>query len=238
MSNSTTNLDLISSSQASKEVTANALFDAGSPANLFGRRASTTTGLTWGYYGGYYNVSGVATAIVNGTVALTFSATNYLEVNSAGVVTVNTTAFTSGRVKLYQIVTNATGVTSYIDLRSVASMGGDNSPITPIGYAKENVTYAATVSINCSQASTFDIILTGNISIGFISAAYDGQKVTLRIKQDALGSRTVTFNASVRLGTDITSFTATTGINKTDILGFIYNAAADKFDFVAVVKGY
>ena len=117
MASSTTNLDTLSSGQASKEVTANALFDAGSPATLFGRRASTTTALTWGYYGGMLTVDGVLTSIANGTVALTGSTTNYVEANRAGTVSKNTTGFTAGRIPLYTIVTGASTVTSYTDHR-------------------------------------------------------------------------------------------------------------------------
>lgn len=68
MANSTTNLDPISSSQSGKEVTANAGFDATSPASAFGRRASTSSGLTWGYYGATVHVDGVPTQIGNGTL--------------------------------------------------------------------------------------------------------------------------------------------------------------------------
>lgn len=238
MSNSITNIDQIQVSQASKEVTVNGLFDAASPSMLFGRRASTTMGLTWGYYGGAFNVTGVPTLVSNGTVALTASATNYVEANSAGLVSMNTVGFTSGRVRLYQIVVGASAVTSYSDLRITSNLGGDASPITPIGFACSTETYALTKTISCASASNFDITLTGNITLGFSSAAYDGQKITVRIKQDATGFRTVAFNSTVRFGTDITAFTATTGINKTDILGFIYNAAADKFELVAIVRGY
>ena len=49
MSNSTTLLDTITSNQAAKEVTANALFDAASPSMIWGRHASACSGLTWGY---------------------------------------------------------------------------------------------------------------------------------------------------------------------------------------------
>jgi hypothetical protein len=117
MSGSTSLLDLISSSQASKEVTANALFDAASPAMLFGRRSSTTAALTWGYYGGTLLVDGVLTAIANGTVALSASSTNYVEATRAGVVSKNTTGFTAGRIPLYKVVTGAATVTSYEDWR-------------------------------------------------------------------------------------------------------------------------
>jgi hypothetical protein len=117
MANSTTTLDTISSSQSQKEVTSNALADAASPATAFGRRATTTTALTWGYYGANISVDGVLTQIANGTVALTASTTNYVEATRAGVVSKNTTAFTAGQIPLYQIVTGTATVTSYTDYR-------------------------------------------------------------------------------------------------------------------------
>ncbi len=118
MANSTTHLDTISQSQASKEVTANAFLDAASPATLYGRRASTCSGLTWGYYGGNVLINGAITQIANGTVGLTASATNYVEATpSSGAVTVNQTGFTAGRLPLYTIVTGAASVTSYTDHR-------------------------------------------------------------------------------------------------------------------------
>lgn len=117
MSNSTTLLDTISQSQAQKEVTANALFDAASPATIFGRRASTTAGLTWGYYGGSVTISSTPTAIANGTVTLTASTTNYVETTTAGVVSKNTTGFTAGSIPLYTVVTASDSVTSYTDHR-------------------------------------------------------------------------------------------------------------------------
>lgn len=124
MASSTSNLDLISSSQAQKEVTSNALHDAASPATLFGRRASTTAGLTWGYYGGRILVDGVLTTISNGTVALTASATNYVEATRAGVVSKNTSGFTAGSVPLYTVVAGSSAVTSYTDERVWAALPG------------------------------------------------------------------------------------------------------------------
>lgn len=118
MSNSTTLLDTISASQAAKEATANAMLDAASPAMIFGRRASTCSALTWGFYGGRMLVDGVLTAIANGTVALTASTTNYVEATRAGVVSKNTTGFTAGQIPLYTIVTGTATVTSYTDERT------------------------------------------------------------------------------------------------------------------------
>lgn len=91
MSDSTSNLDLVIQSQSSKEITINALADAGSPSTLFGRRQSFTSGLQWGYYGGRHLVNGVPTAIANGTLSLAPSRTQQIE---AGQVSTSTTAIT------------------------------------------------------------------------------------------------------------------------------------------------
>jgi len=119
MANSTSNQDLISSSQASKEVTANALFDASSVSTLFGRRASTTTSLTWGWYGGVVVIAGTPTAISNGTTALTASQTNYIEFKrSDGTVVNNISGWSgAGYDRLYAVVCGASSVTSYTDWR-------------------------------------------------------------------------------------------------------------------------
>ena len=117
MSNSTPTYDALVQSQAGKEVTANAYFDAASPATTFGRRASTCSGLTWGYYGGTIQVDGALTQIANGTLTLTASMTNYVETTRAGGISRNTTGFTAGSIPLYQIVAGAATVTSYADYR-------------------------------------------------------------------------------------------------------------------------
>lgn len=164
MAGSTTNLDLIAQSQSSKEVTANALFDAGSPATLFGRRASLCSGLNWFYFGGVMMVDGVLTAISNNAAALVLSAstTNYIEATRAGVVSKNTTAFTPGSIPLYTAVTGASSVTSYTDQRAWAQ------PEHITSSASVAVT-AADVTLSDSQARcsylTTTGVLTGNRNV-------------------------------------------------------------------------
>lgn len=145
MADSTTNLDTIAVSQASKEVTANALFDAGSPATLFGRRASTCVGLTWGYYGGTANVAGTPTTIANGTVSLTASDTNYVEANSSGVVSANIVGFTAGAYPLYEVVTGTATVSSYTDKRVLTA---------PLGSGFSGGTMPVNIQAACSDETT------------------------------------------------------------------------------------
>lgn len=145
MANSSTNIDLIATSQAQKEVTANAYFDAASPAALFGRRASQCSGLTWGYYGGAMVVDGALTAIANAQITLAANSTNYIEATRAGIVSSNTSGFTAGRTPLYAVATGAASVTSYTDYRIT------NAPTTgrrSIAIADANTTLAA-IDLRC-----------------------------------------------------------------------------------------
>lgn len=106
-------------------VRTNELFDAASPAILYGRNGATTTGLTWGYIGGRLN----GTSVANGTVALMASNTNYVVARlSDGVVSAATTTTnwddTAQYLKLYLIVAGASSITSYQDWRGALGAGG------------------------------------------------------------------------------------------------------------------
>lgn len=141
----TSNIDLISSSQAQKEVTANQYFAAGSPAIGFGKRESTSSGLTWGYYGATIAVSGVPTQIAGGTLTLTNNATNYIEVSNTGTVSVTSSIPGSWpapatHTALYEVVVAAGVITSIIDWRTaqgagVAGPAGATGPTGATGAA-------------------------------------------------------------------------------------------------------
>ncbi|MDD5247527.1 MAG: hypothetical protein PHY45_00980 [Rhodocyclaceae bacterium] len=236
MADSTTILDTISSSQAAKEVTANALFDAGSPSTLFGRRASTTAALTWGYYGGRFTkADGTRTSIANGTVALTASATNYLQADQTGVVSVNTSGFTAGQSPLYTIVAGASTVTSYTDERTGSE--GTNAYLMRSRGRVANFTYASAITVDWSICDIARITLAGNPTLSF-TGGVDGQHCVLELTQDATGSRTVTWPANARFSNDIPAPTLSTTPNKLDRIGFASNQAASKYDAVAVVRGF
>lgn len=137
MANRESNLDLISVNQAQKEVTANELFNAASPAMLYGRRASLSTGLTFGYYGGnIVTSSGSVVAVENGTVELTAESTNYIVAKkSDGTVSVSvsdTNWNSSDYWRLYLCEAGAATVTDYQDYRVIGDMtsagGGGGAP--------------------------------------------------------------------------------------------------------------
>lgn len=121
MASSTATLDLISVGQAGKEKTANDLLFALSPALLFARRPAACIGLTWAFYGGRYGAVDVA----NGSVTLTVNATNFIQANAAGVVSVNTSGFDPSKLALYTVTVDAGGATTaYSDQRQAIGASG------------------------------------------------------------------------------------------------------------------
>ncbi|MBI3150093.1 MAG: hypothetical protein HYZ17_16435 [Betaproteobacteria bacterium] len=151
MSDSTSHLDELSVGQASKESAGNALWNAMSPNALFGRRSSTTSALTWGYYGGKYRkADGTVVTKGNATQALTDAATNYL-LETDGTVSKVTAApvgwpgpLAGGAKALYEIVCAGGLVTGYTDYRT-----------TGIGAGPAGAVAAADVSI--ADAGTYFI---------------------------------------------------------------------------------
>ena len=65
----------------------------------------------------------------------------------------------------------------------------------------------------------------------------NGQKIVYRLKQDATGTRTITWGAAFRFGVDIPVPALTTTAAKTDYIGFIYNGTDSTWDCLAVTRG-
>ena len=170
MANSTTNIDQISTSQAQKEVTANSLFDSFSPASFGGRHASACTGLTWAYYGGNLILGGAPTAVANGTLTLTASTTNYIYVDSSGVLHVTTSIpgswpgpLASNAVALYTVVVGASTATSWTDWRTAQGSGiaGANGTTGATGRTGSTGPTGATVGSTGGTGNTGNTGSTG-----------------------------------------------------------------------------
>ena len=112
---------------------------------LYGRHASTCTGLTWGYYGGRFD----STAIANGTLSLTLNSTCYIvasRVDGAVSFSIASTNWddTDNYIRCYKVVTGASTVTSYEDHRqaiwpwpgasSSSGMGGGFTTLEGYSY--------------------------------------------------------------------------------------------------------
>jgi hypothetical protein len=90
--------------------------------NVLGQNSKTTAGLVYGYYGGTVVLNnGSAHTVLDGTLTLAHSSTNYIQMNlSTGAISFSTSAFTAGQKPLATVTTNLTGIISTTDYRSAA----------------------------------------------------------------------------------------------------------------------
>lgn len=127
---------------SSPETQINGNFQTLEWAQVYGRRAQVTTGLTWGYYGG---VMWGGIMVADGTLTLTDAAANYIVVNkTTGAISVSTAATnwddTAAYARVYK-VTTAAGVVSAVEDHRAGEFGiisggeGTPGPVGPTGPA-------------------------------------------------------------------------------------------------------
>ena len=90
------------------------------------------------------------------------------------------------------------------------------------------LTDASTIAVNAALGNDFRVTITANRTMGSPSNPVDGQRIDFQVTQDGTGSRTITWNSVYDFGTDGAP-TLTTTASKTDLIGFIYNAALTKW---------
>lgn len=229
MADSTSNLDLISASQAQKEVTANELLNDASPAIVYGLRSSTSNLLTWGYYGGRFN----GIAIANGTIALTASATNYIVANIlTGAVTVRTDTVEwdqgSVYIRLYKVVTNTTTVASYQDYRTFLSTSGSITeyPYDVVIWMTGSPSNAQTLlKYNVPRPVSFPANLVGSTSAPAEAAAT--ASAVFSIKKNGVEVATATYAAAGTQATFATTGGTAVSFAVGDTLSVVAPATAD-----------
>lgn len=117
-----------------------------------------------------------------------------------------------------------------------------NPSLDVVPWAVQTLTDAATVAIDASLGNHFRLLTTSGVgatrALGAPSNPTDGQKIFIEVIQDATGSRALTYNAIYLWGADVTVPTLSTGANKRDFLGFVYNSTANKWYGIAVARGY
>lgn len=102
----------------------------------------------------------------------------------------------------------------------------------------QDITFSTTMTIAANTITMAKILLEGNATINFSGTPTDGQPILFLLKQDGAGSRTVTWDAArARFSADLTFGQSTTG-NLIDYVLFRYHADDDKFDLLALNRGF
>lgn len=161
--------------QAQAEVIVNESLEALQHIAVYGYKAATSSGLTWGYYGGAWG----GFTVVTGTLTLTASATNYIvAARATGVISVSTTNTnyndTTNYARIYQVVTGASSVTTVADARlgpfgalATGSGGGSftgGTLTSPLNEAPQ-VTLASAATVNIGAAGANSISISGTTTI-------------------------------------------------------------------------
>jgi hypothetical protein len=97
-----------------------------------------------------------------------------------------------------------------------------------------NAAATGAINLDCSKANNFDLTLTGNLTPSFTNVPADtgvAFSITLKITQDATGSRTITWPAAVKWPSGVAP-TLTTTAAKTDFIGLTtYNNGTTWYGF-------
>lgn len=124
--------------------------------------------------------------------------------------------------------------------RTISDLVGTTADFTAkiLLTRSQTVAFSGTPAIDVSAGNPVDMTLTGNITSMTFTGGVDGQKITLRLRQDGTGSRTLAFGSGVGFGTDFTSVTLSTSANALDLIGLEYNAALSKYLITSYSRGY
>jgi hypothetical protein len=143
-------------------------------------------------------------------------------------------------------VLTSTGSSSGINAES--NLTFDGTTLNVSGRAQFTQVFPTVVSLGNQSANistdvylgqVFNVTLTGDVTLDNPTNSVDGVTVRWRIKQDAVGGRTVTLGSDFVIPSSATSPLAfSTAANSIDILGATYYAADNKWHIIAFVPGY
>lgn len=100
------------------------------------------------------------------------------------------------------------------------------------------LTDAATIAVDVSQGNDLRVTLGGNRTMGNPVNSIDGQRILFQVTQDATGSRTLSWGANYEFASSLAAPVLSTAASKTDLIGFVYNAAKSRWLMLGYVLGY
>jgi hypothetical protein len=137
---------------------------------------------------------------------------------------------------------NLGSANNVIGWKTIAYTSGANGPNTWRAIlartSSMEVAYASTWAPNAASATTQWIELTGNMTIDPPTGGVDRQRLTIELKQDATGGRTVTWDAIYVFPTDFPTPTLSTAAGYWDKIEFELNEREGTYDCVGYVLGY
>lgn len=129
------------------------------------------------------------------------------------------------------------------DTGAETELGGGASGhfTTAITQDVVTLTDGANIATNAALSNRFKVTLGGNRTLSAPTNPTDEQQCVWLFIQDGTGNRTITLDTGAggfKFGSDITAITLSTAANKRDRMTAIYDAAANKWEVVGIVRGY
>lgn len=103
----------------------------------------------------------------------------------------------------------------------------------------QTVTFADPMTLDASVTTYAKITMVANATVNFSATApSDGQAIIVGVTQGGAGSFVITWDAKVRFSTELPTAVLSTAAGDLDYLVFRYNADDDKYDLLAVNRGF
>lgn len=135
-------------------------------------------------------------------------------------------------------IAGAAVLSSTLAVTGNSTLSGTVAAGKALTEAVVTLTDAATIAVDASLGNIFRVTLGGNRTLGNPTNSVNGQKIIFEIIQDGTGSRTLAFGTDYAFSADITSITVSTGANKHDFIGAIYNSTLAKWCILAKNLGF
>ncbi|QFS86634.1 MULTISPECIES: DUF2793 domain-containing protein [unclassified Marinobacter] len=187
----------------------------------------TTTGLTFGFKGGRMSVGSTIVVTPAGTVSLSASSTNYIEVDKSGVVSANIIGFTNGSVPLHIVTTDSSAITSQQDRRSWINV----ADMKPGINNQTGTSYTLVLSddnkvVRCANASAINVTVPAEATTDFPVGAI------IQVRQVDAGQVTLVADTGVTLITPETLKTRKQGSTIA-----LMKVGADEWDVTGDMEG-
>ena len=179
-------------------------------------------------------ISGPPTAGTNMTLtnsyALLVGGATDITASASDVVPLTLHAATSQTANLQEWQDSSGNVLGSISNDGSISTSGTITTNRSIKTPIESNSDGATITFDLDEANTHTVTLGGNRVLALSNASV-GQKFTIRLTQDATGSRTVTWFSTIKWPGGLVP-TLTTTADKTDVFGFICTSGSNYDGFV------
>jgi len=115
-------------------------------------------------------------------------------------------------------------------------LGGTST--ASLDIAVETITYAGTMAVDAATSNKKYIVLTGNSTISNPTNPVNGRMLMFRLRQDATGSRTITWGSNYRFRGDLilANIVLSTTPAMIDRIAFEYDVTDDRWDAVSFLR--